>query len=306
MGRYATSADAAPRGRVPGTGGAPARPANAGAEPIGERSPVPPNDPVERPDSPDGHRQRKATGVRSLERAFELLEHLADAGGEMTLSELTDAAGLPMPTTYRLLRTLVEGGYVWQGPTRRYALGPRLIRLGEAASRLLGARARPVLAELVGEVGETANMALLEGDEVVYVAQVPSRHSVRMFTEVGRRVKPHSTGVGKALLAQLPKETAQEILRRTGLPAATPRTITDPAVLMAELDRVRAQGYAVDDEEQELGVRCVAVPVTGAPTLAAISVSGPQGRLTRDVVAAVVPAMQRTAGRLARRLNDEA
>lgn len=255
---------------------------------------MPPHDPA---------RPRRASGVRSLERAFELLEHLADAGGELTLSELTAAAGLPMPTTYRLMRTLVEGGYVRQGPTRRYALGPRLIRLGEAASRLLGARARPVLAELVKEVGETANMALLEGDEAVYVAQVPSTHSVRMFTEVGRRVRPHCTGVGKALLAQLPAAVADEILTRTGLPAATPRTITDPAAMVAELERIRAQGYALDDEEQELGVRCVAVPVAGTPALAAISVSGPQGRLTRDVITAVVPIMQRTAERLAVRLT---
>jgi IclR family transcriptional regulator, acetate operon repressor len=264
---------------------------------------VPPRDPRQRSGEPQPNRAA-TTGVRSLERAFELLEHLADGGGELTLSELAEAAGLPMPTAYRLIRTLVDGGYVRQGPTRRYALGPRLIRLGEAASRLLGTRARPVLAELVEEVGETANMALLEGDEAVYVAQVPSRHSVRMFTEVGRRVKPHCTGVGKALLAQLPPGTAGEILGRTGLPAATHRTITDPATLMAELDRIRTQGYALDDEEQELGVRCVAVPVAGAPALAAISVSGPQGRLTRDVVDAVVPIMKRTADRLARRLAD--
>jgi DNA-binding IclR family transcriptional regulator len=257
---------------------------------------VPPSDPAPA--------RRRESGVRSLVRAFELLEHLGDAGGEMTLSELTEASGLPMPTTYRLIRTLVEGGYVRQDASRRYSLGPRLIRLGEAASRLLGARARPVLAELVKEVGETANMALLEGDEAVYVAQVPSQHSVRMFTEVGRRVKPHCTGVGKALLAQLPPRIAGEILVRTGLPAATSHTITDRSRLMAELEKIRRQGYALDDEEQELGVRCVAVPVAGAPALAAISVSGPQGRLTREVITAVVPVMQRTAHRLALRLTD--
>jgi DNA-binding IclR family transcriptional regulator len=253
---------------------------------------------------PESAPQRRVSGVRSLGRAFELLEHLADAGGEMTLSELAAVSALPMPTIYRLMRTLVEGGYVRQGPTRRYALGPRLIRLGESAARLLGVHARPVLAALVDEVGETANMALLEGDEAVYVAQVPSLHSVRMFTEVGRRVKPHCTGVGKALLAQLPPATADEILLRTGLPAATSHTITDQQTFRAELDRIRAQGYALDDEEQELGVRCVAVPVRGAPTLAAISVSGPQGRLTRDVVGTIIPIMQRTAARLAERLTE--
>lgn len=243
-----------------------------------------------------------AEAVRSLERAFDLLEHLADAGGEMALSELTEVSGLPMPTIYRLMRTLVNQGYVRQEPPKRYALGPRLVRLGEGASRLLGTWARPVLARLVDEVGETANMAVLEGDEAVYVAQVPSRHSMRMFTEVGRRVQPHCTGVGKALLSQLPDERVKEILARTGMEPHTPNTLTSPEALLAELAQVREQGYAVDDEEQELGVRCVAVPLRGAPALTAISVSGPSGRMTREAVPGVVPIMQAAAERFAREL----
>lgn len=243
-----------------------------------------------------------AEGVRSLERTFELLEHLADAGGELTLSELTEASGLPMPTVYRLMQTLVGRGYVRQEASKRYALGPRLIRLGDGASRLFGTWARPVLSLLVDEVGETANMAVLEGDEVVYVAQVPSRHSMRMFTEVGRRVQPHCTGVGKALLAQLPAETARALLGRIELVAHTPRTLTDAEALLAQLQRIRDQGYALDDEEQEIGVRCVAVPVLGAPAPAALSVSGPSGRMTSEVVAGVVPVMRRAATQFARDL----
>ena len=244
-----------------------------------------------------------ADGVRSLERAFELLEHLADAGGELALSELTEASGLPMPTVYRLMQTLVGRGYVRQEPSKRYALGPRLIRLGDGASRLLGTWARPALSRLVDEIGETANMAVLEGDEVVYVAQVPSRHSMRMFTEVGRRVQPHCTGVGKALLAQLPIETAEAMVARQDLVAYTPHTLTDPQTLLAQLKQIREQGYALDDEEQELGVRCIAVPVVGAPALAALSVSGPSGRMTPEVIARVVPLMRRTAETFARDLR---
>lgn len=244
-----------------------------------------------------------AEAVRSLERAFELLEHLADAGGEATLSELTEASGLPMPTIYRLMRTLVNHGYVRQEPSKRYALGPRLIRLGESASRLLGTWARPVLTRLVDEVGETANMAVLEGDEAVYVAQVPSRHSMRMFTEVGRRVQPHCTGVGKALLSQLPERRVREIVARTGMAAQTPNTFTDPDALVAELARIREQGYALDDEEQEVGVRCVAVPLRGAPALTALSVSGPSARMTGDTVAEIVPIMRSAAERFAKELS---
>ena len=164
---------------------------------------------------------------------------MADAGGEVGLSELSASSGLPLPTIHRLMRTLVACGYVRQQPNRRYALGPRLIRLGESAARLLGTWARPYLARLVEETGETANMALLDGDEVVYVAQVPSRHSMRMFTEVGRRVLPHSTGVGKALLAQLPDDEVRALLARTGMPAATEKTITTPEGFLAALAQVR-------------------------------------------------------------------
>ncbi|MFC0038459.1 IclR family transcriptional regulator [Actinomadura rayongensis] len=243
-----------------------------------------------------------AEAVRSLERAFELLEHLADAGGELALSELTEVSGLPMPTIYRLMRTLVNLGYVRQEPSKRYALGPRLIRLGDGAGRLLGSWARPALARLVDEVGETANMAVLEGDAVVYVAQVPSRHSMRMFTEVGRRVKPHCTGVGKALLAQLDEPRVREILAHTGMPANTPHTLTDPDALIAELAKTRERGYALDDEEQEIGVRCVAVPLPGAPAPAALSVSGPSARMTGEALGAVVPAMRAIAERFAAEL----
>ena len=244
-----------------------------------------------------------AEAVRSLERTFELLEHLADAGGEMALSDLTEVSGLPMPTIYRLMQTLVSHGYARQGPSKRYALGPRLIRLGEGASRLLGAWARPVLSRLVDEVGETANMALLEGDKAVYVAQVPSKHSMRMFTEVGRRVQPHCTGVGKALLSQLPERQVREILTRTGMESHTPNTFTDPDVLMAELERIRERGYALDDEEQEIGVRCVAVPLRGAPTVAALSVSGPSARMTRETIVDVVPIMRDAAERFTKKLE---
>ncbi|EST38127.1 IclR family transcriptional regulator [Streptomycetaceae bacterium MP113-05] len=234
-------------------------------------------------------------GVQSLERAFDLLERMADAGGEVGLSELSGSSGLPLPTIHRLMRTLVACGSVRQQPDRRYALGPRLIRLGESASRLLGTWARPHLARLVEETGETANMALLDGDEVVYVAQVPSRHSMRMFTEVGRRVLPHSTGVGKALLAWAPADEVRALLARTGMPAATDRTLTTPDAFLDALVSVRKAGYATDDNEQEIGVRCIAVPVPDAPTPAAISISGPAGRLTDAATDTFVPLLREVA-----------
>lgn len=244
-------------------------------------------------------RPDRSGGVQSLDRAFGLLELMAAAGGDVALSELAAASGLPLPTIHRLVRTLVASGYVRQLPSRRYALGPRLIGLGDAASRMLGSWARPQLAALVDEVGETANMAMLDGDAVVYVAQVPSRHAMRMFTEVGRRVPAHCTGVGKALLARLPTAQVRALLARTGMAPQTEHTITEPDRLVRELDRVRRQGYAVDDAEQELGVRCVAVAVPGGPSTTALSVSGPAARVTWQAVARIAPVLQRAAAALA-------
>lgn len=235
------------------------------------------------------------SSVQSLERAFGLLEHMADAGGETGLSELAQRSGLPLPTIHRLMRTLVACGYVRQQPDRRYTLGPRLIRLGEAAARPLATWARPHLARLVDGTGETANMALLDGDEAVYVAQVPSRHAMRMFTEVGRRVPAHATGVGKALLADLPDPEVRALLQRTGMAAATEQTLTTPDAFLAALAEVRRTGFALDDNEQEIGVRCLAVRVPGAPTAAAISVSGPAGRLTDAATEKIVPLLHEVA-----------
>lgn len=242
--------------------------------------------------------EKRSSGVQSVDRALELLEHLGDAGGSLRLAELEARTGLPLPTVHRLVTSLVHNGYVRQEPSRRYALGPRLIRLGELASRALGSWAVPHLYELVAQIGETANMAVLEGDAVVYVAHVPSAHSMRMFTEVGRRLPAHCTGVGKALLAQLGDDEVLALLGRTGMPAQTTRTHTDPETLLVELRAVRERGWAVDDGEQEVGVRCVAVPLPGAPALAAVSVSGPSDRITAERVADIGPVLRSAAGRL--------
>ena len=245
----------------------------------------------------------RARGVQSLERAFAVLEAMADAGGTVGLSRLAEQAGLPLPTIHRLVRTLVDLGYVRQEPSRRYALGPRLIRLGDTASRMLGTWARPYLQGLVEALGETANLAMLDGDDVVYVGQAPSRHAMRMFTEVGRRVSPHCTAVGKALLAERDPWDVRALLDRTGMPAHTPHTITDPGAFLDALEQVARQGYAVDEQEQELGVRCVAVVVPGAPSPIALSVSGPAPRVTGDLVERAVPRLRDAAARLSEDLR---
>jgi IclR family acetate operon transcriptional repressor len=216
--------------------------------------------------------------VQSVDRALDVLEALAEQGGQAGLSEIANRTGLPYGTIHRLLQTLLARGYVRQESDRRYALGGALVRLGGAAERMLAVWAEPYLAKLVEMSGETANLAVLEGDFVVYVAQVPSPRRLRMFAEVGRRVLPHSTAVGKVLLAERPDAAA--VFRRTGLPRRTDRTIVALDALLDELGRVRAQGYALDLGEEENGVHCMAVPVhDGGRTFAAMSVSGPADRI---------------------------
>ncbi len=227
--------------------------------------------------------------VQSIGRAFSLLELMADAGGTIALSQLANQSGLPLPTIHRLLRTLVDLGYIRQESSRQYVLGPRLIRLGDASSRMLSVWARPHLARLVDELGESANLAMLDGDEIVYVAQAQSRHSMRMFTEVGRRVEPHCTAVGKAIMATMPAEEVREILDRSGMPRHTDTTITDPDEFMASLAFSVEHGYATDESEQETGVRCVAVAVADTPSRLALSISGPEARVTDGLIERAVP-----------------
>jgi IclR family acetate operon transcriptional repressor len=121
---------------------------------------------------------------------------------------------------------------------------------------------------------------------------------MRMFTEPGRQVDPHCTAVGKAMLARLPERQVRDLLTRTGMAAKTPNTITNPDLLVAHLGVIRQQGFAVDEGEQEVGVRCVAVAVPDSPSLAAISVSGPQARVTEQALMMIVPALQRVAAEL--------
>ena len=246
--------------------------------------------------SADDREQRGA--IQSVSRAFQVLETLAEHG-PLSLSRLATHSGLPLSTVHRLVGSLASLGYVRVGADKRYVLAPRLIHLGERSAQMLSRWAVPHLAPLVDELGETANLAMLDGDHVVYVAQVPSRHSMRMFTEVGRHVLPHCTAVGKALLAGLPGAEVAARVRRTGLPARTERTLTTLEDLEAALDEIRARGYAVDDGEQEVGVRCVAVAVPGSVLPLAMSVSGPATRLTDEVVARAVPALSMATQALA-------
>ena len=242
-------------------------------------------------------------GVQSVHRALDLLEIVSAEGGSLTIAQIAGAASLPTPTVHRLLRTLVERGYMRQLANRQYALGFGAVPLATTAMAAIGSGAESVLQELVSELGETSNLAVLSGDQAQYVAQAPSPHMMRTFTEVGRRVDLHCTGVGKVLLSQLDDHRVTAVIERVGLTRHTPKTLVDPIALLAELATIRAEGHTVDDQEQELGVRCVAVGVSGSM---AVSVSGPLHRMTDDVVGRAIPLLHRAAERLTTGITEGA
>lgn len=248
--------------------------------------------------------RRAATSVQSLERAFGLLELLANRDGACTLSELADGSGLAPATIHRLMATLAQRGYVRRAPGRRYVLGPRLIALGDGARRAFGSWVTHYLRELVELTGETANLAVLDSDHVLYVAQAPGKHAMRMFTEPGRRVDPHCTAVGKAMLARLSDEEVRALLGRTGMERHTATTLTTPRALIGQLRKIRSDGYALDEGEQEVGVRCVAVALDANPGLSAISVSGPLTRLTDGALTTIIPALIQVSKTLSAELDE--
>lgn len=235
--------------------------------------------------------------VQSVNRALDILETLESFGGAMGVSRLAELVGLPLPTTHRIARTLVLRGYLRQLGDRRYALGSRLVPLGTAASSRMGDLAAPLLAEIADATGESVNLAALTGGKAEYVMQAPGRHAMRMFTEVGRRVPLHSTGVGKAMLSTFSDDAVRALVGIGPLSRQTSRTIVSVPTLVRDLRAVRERGYAIDDEEMELGVRCVAVAVR-TESLLALSVSGPAPRMHDRQMTLTAGVLRRTAARL--------
>jgi DNA-binding IclR family transcriptional regulator len=255
------------------------------------------------------------TVVQSVVRSFELLEAVA-AADEAGLVELANRTGLQPSTTHRLLATLIECGYVVQdAQTSRYRLSLKVVELAggpEHRTERLRTAVRPHLLAIRDATNETTNLCVLDRHTVVYVDQAESAHAVRMLTEIGRRVPAHACGAGKVMLAhQLPAMVAS-LMAREPFEPLTPHTLTTAAQLQIELERAHAHGYALDREEYEEGVACVAAPIFGpaGEVLAAVSVSGPTARLLRgdlgDLAELVLSHVQAISHELGHRPADAA
>lgn len=240
--------------------------------------------------APDGDQTtaedtRSRGTVQSVARSLRLLEEIA-ASAETGLIELTRRTGLSPSTTHRLLATLIECGYVVQGPSsNRYRLGHRVAALsGSIDDRLarLRAAASPSMTMLRDEYDETTNLSVLDRFNLVYVDQLGSSRAVRMFTRIGSHVPAYATGSGKAMLAFSPDSLLQEVYALAPYEQFAPNTITTADRLREELDRIRARGYALDREEYDEGVVCVAAPIFNhGGILGALSISGPASRMYR-------------------------
>jgi DNA-binding IclR family transcriptional regulator len=246
--------------------------------------------------------------VQVLERALHILAALADRPSDCSLAELCGDLKLHKSTVHRLLMVLEHHRLVDKNPdTGRYRLGMRLFELGSRAVAVLDLRelSRPLLEQVLRETEETVHLCALDHDEIVYLEKLEPQRSVRLASRVGRRVPAYCTAVGKAILAETPESEVDAILRRSEMKRITPKTITTLAAMHSELSAIRARGFAIDDEENEEGVRCVGAVVRdhSGRAVAAISASGPAFRVSREKVPEIAESVVRAAGALSRELG---
>ncbi|TMH35541.1 MAG: winged helix-turn-helix transcriptional regulator [Betaproteobacteria bacterium] len=246
--------------------------------------------------------------VQSLTRGLSILEALAKAESGLTLTDLAHRVQLAPSTTHRLLATLVRMGYVYHdGDLSLWYVGLQAFAVGSTflANRDFVAQSHSYMRRLMEQAGETANLAILDGTEAVFIAQVQCHETMRTLVKLGSRVPLHASGVGKAIFAALPDEQIGAILKVVGLPRITDNTIVAPETMWAALRVIRQRGYSFDDEEHERATRCVAASVYDehAEPLGAISLAGPVPRLSDERIRQLGPVVAHTAEELTRKLG---
>lgn len=234
---------------------------------------------------------------QSLDRALTLVSQLAT--GPKTLDELSGVIGVHKSTTLRLLRTLESHRFAQRDGVHHYRLGTALFDLANRAleERDVRRSAEPALRELNAKLGYTIHLASYEDGEVIYIDKYESSHPMRMYSRIGRRAPLHCTAVAKILLSDLPAAALQKVLAGMEFPRLTANTIIGPTAYLAELERVRANGYAVDNAEHEDFIHCIAAPIRGArgEVLAAVSMSVPKVLLDFEGLIGHLPELLATA-----------
>ncbi|MDM5199309.1 MULTISPECIES: IclR family transcriptional regulator [Fictibacillus] len=246
--------------------------------------------------------------VKSVSRALDIITLVSLKKGGLGVTEIAKQIDINKSSVYRILSTLVLYGYIEQDKeTGRYKLGYKFL---EVSSKLLEsidlrAEAKPFLQELEDETNEVVHLVVFDQGEVVYIEKLDGNETLRMHSKVGKRAPMHCTSVGKAILASLPANEVVEILQRKGMPKHTDKTITDKGLFLEELNQVRQKGYALDLEENETGITCIAVPIYDhlGTVAGAVSISGPTLRMTNERLEQLKPRMQQIGMQLSARLG---
>jgi DNA-binding IclR family transcriptional regulator len=244
----------------------------------------------------------------AVERALNILEAAADRREGLTNSEISHKLAIPKSSASYILRALERRGYLRRDATTgRYRLGLKILSLGgDARANLdLAEVALPFMQSLQERIHLTVHLAVLDQGEAVYIEKVDAPGFFKVNTWIGRRMYLHSTSVGKCLIAGMPKQEVENLLHQQGLKKRTPKTITSLAKLLAELELVHAQGHAIDDEENSVGARCVAVPLAGVNgvAVAALGVSGTLTQMDEPNLPRILEALKETARRVARQMQ---
>ncbi len=244
----------------------------------------------------------------AVERTIAILEAVAGRATGLSNAEISRKLQIPKSSASYILRALEKRGYLRrERDNGKYRLGVKVLSLGRGALSGLDVReiALPVMRLLMQHSGMTSHLAILDGSEAVYVEKVDSGGFIKMNTWIGRRMEVHSTSVGKALVAYLPESQVTGILRQRGLSRRTPRTITSTARFLRDLHRVRELGYALDDEENTVGVRCIGAPIFNAAgeVEASLNVTGTTQQINEQTLPRIADMVKEAARRISSQLG---
>ncbi|XOK62391.1 IclR family transcriptional regulator [Paenibacillus elgii] len=249
----------------------------------------------------------KKYNVPALEKAIAIIETLSQREEPVGVSDLCKLVDIPKTSVFFILNTLEQHQYIIKSPDGKYSLGSKFINIGLSTLNRIDIRtvARVSMERLLGETGFTVHLAVLDNLEPMYIEKVESQAFVKFATYIGQRQPLHASGVGKALAAFMPQDLLEQALREKGLPEKTEKTITNVHDFMAELEAIRRQGYAVEDEEGEAGVRCIGAPVFDhyGQLKAAVSITALRTELPIHDIPAIGEQVKRAALDISRQLG---
>lgn len=258
--------------------------------------------------SPPVRLKGDANSVFALRRGLSILDQFSGQHGDLGVNEIARLVGMHKSTVSRLCATLENAGYLERdSSTNRFRLGARIYQLAGSSSPTTDVRllARPVMLELVESSRETATLGVREGKDIVTIDVVDGLNHMRMATRVGMRTHLHASAVAKAILAWMPEPEVDELLVDWPMTGLTPNTVTDAATLKGRLSEVRERGFALDMEEMEVGLRCVAAPIRDprGRVVAGISISGPRHRMTEEAMKRFGPLVREAGEKISARLG---